>query len=125
MFTLLHSERPKLHTNLAFMSAVGLINDNLLVMKNYFDLTLYRTKMKECCNAFLWTIMRRRSTEVHVDIRHHQGAKYTHWDIMIYHKFSHAVTFYRLNRKTLISCQNSCCQEIYTVTVKLPDAVNF
>ena len=39
------------------------------------------------------------STEAHVYMRHHQGAKVEHFDIsnMIYHKFSHGPVSYMLN----------------------------
>ena len=39
------------------------------------------------------------STEAHVYMRHHQGAKVKHFDVskVIYHKFPHGVVSYMLN----------------------------
>ena len=39
------------------------------------------------------------STEAHVYMRHHQGAKVKHFDVsnVIYHKFSHGAVSYTLN----------------------------
>ena len=43
--------------------------------------------------------MKRTSTEAHVYMRRHQGAKTEHFDVsnVIYHKFSHSAVFYILN----------------------------
>ena len=43
--------------------------------------------------------MKRTSTEAHVYMRRHQGAKIEHFDVsnVIYHKFSHGAVSYTLN----------------------------
>ena len=47
---------------------------------------------------FLWIILKPMSTEGHVYMRSHQGAKVKHFDIsVIYHKFSHGAVSYTLN----------------------------
>ena len=55
---------------------------------------------------FLRIILKRTSTEAHVYMRRHQGAKVKHFDIsiLIYHKFSHGAVSYMLSVKTLTSC---------------------
>ena len=44
-------------------------------------------------------ILKRTSTEVHVYMRRHQGAKVEHFDVsnVIYHKFSYGGVSYSLN----------------------------
>ena len=44
-------------------------------------------------------ILKRTSTEAHVYMRRHQGAKVEHFDVsnVIYHKFSHGAVSYTLN----------------------------
>ena len=44
-------------------------------------------------------ILKRTSTEAHVYMRRHQGAKVEHFDVsnVIYHKFSHGTVSYTLN----------------------------
>ena len=48
---------------------------------------------------FLWIILKRTSTEAHVYMRCHQGAKVERFDVsnVIYHKFSHGAITYTLN----------------------------
>ena len=52
-----------------------------------------------CDDFFLRIILKRTSTEAHVYMRHHQGAKVKHFDVsnVIYHKFSHSVVSYTLS----------------------------
>ena len=49
--------------------------------------------------VFLRTILKRTSTEAHVYMRRHQGAKVEQFDVsnVIYHKFSHGAVSYMLN----------------------------
>ena len=56
-------------------------------MQGYFDV------------FFLRIILKRTSTEAHVYMRRHQGAKFEHFDVsnVIDHKFSHGAVSYRLN----------------------------
>ena len=51
--------------------------------------------MQGYCDNFL----KRTSTEAHVYMRRHQGAKVEHFDVgnVIYPKFSHGAVFYTLN----------------------------
>ena len=46
--------------------------------------------MQGYCNIFLRIILKRTSTEAHVYMQCHQGAKVEHFDVsnVIYHKFS-------------------------------------
>ena len=55
--------------------------------------------MQGYCDIFLWTILKRTSTEAYVYMRRHQSAKVKHFDVsnMIYHKFSHGAISYMLN----------------------------
>ena len=56
--------------------------------------------MQAYCDVFfLWIILKRTSTEAHVYMRRHQGAKVKHFDVsnVIYHKFSHGAISYTLN----------------------------
>ena len=55
--------------------------------------------MQGYCDIFLWIILKRTSTEAHVYMRRHQGAKVEHFDVsnVIYHKFSHGAVSYMLN----------------------------
>ena len=48
---------------------------------------------------FLRIILKRTSTEAHVYMQCHQGAKVEHFDFsnVIYHKFSHGAVSYMLN----------------------------
>ena len=52
---------------------------------------------------FLRIILKRTSTEVHVYMRRHQGAKVEHFDVsnVIYHNFSHGGVSYTLNWENL------------------------
>ena len=54
---------------------------------------------KDIATFFLRIILKRTSTEAHVYIRCHQGAKVEHSDVsnVIYHKFSHGAVSYTLN----------------------------
>ena len=47
--------------------------------------------------------MKRTSTEAHVYMRRHQGAKVKHFDVsnVIYHKFSHGAVSYALNEENV------------------------
>ena len=49
--------------------------------------------------CFLRTILKQTSTEAHVYMRRHQGAKVKHFDVnnVIYHKFSYGAVSYALN----------------------------
>ena len=57
--------------------------------------------MQENCDVFFFLriILKRTSTEAHVYMRRHQGAKVKHFDVsyVIYHKFSHGAVSYTLN----------------------------
>ena len=48
---------------------------------------------------FLWIILKRTSTEAHICMQRHQGAKIEHFDVsnVIYHKFSHGAISYTRN----------------------------
>ena len=52
-----------------------------------------------CDVFFLRIILKRASTEAHVYMRRHQGAKVKHFDVsnVIYHIFSHGAISYTLN----------------------------
>ena len=52
-----------------------------------------------CDVFFLRIILKWTSTEAHVYMRRHQGAKVKHFDVsnVIYHKFSHGAVSYTLN----------------------------
>ena len=56
-------------------------------------------KCKDIATFCLWIILKRMSTEAHVYMPRHQGAKVEHFDIsnVIYHKFSHGAVSYTLN----------------------------
>ena len=86
-----------------------LISDNLPVRKSYFDSN--NNIEQKCKNIakffFLRIILKQTSTEAHVYMRRHQGAKVKHFDVsnVIYHKFSRGAVSYTLNWvKTLTSC---------------------
>ena len=55
--------------------------------------------MQGCCDIFCMDNLKRTSTEAHVYMQHHQGAKVEHFDVsnVIYHKFSHGAVSYTLN----------------------------
>ena len=55
--------------------------------------------MQGHCDVFLRIILKRMSTEAHVYMRRHQGAKVKHFDVsnVIYHKLSHGTVSYTLN----------------------------
>ena len=55
-------------------------------------------KRKDIATFFLRIILKRTSTEAHVYMRRHQGAKVEHFNVsnVIYHKFSHAAVSYTL-----------------------------
>ena len=59
--------------------------------------------MQGYCSVFLWIILKWTSIEAHVYMRRHKGAKFEHFNVsnMIYHKFSHDTTSYRLNAKNV------------------------
>ena len=59
--------------------------------------------MQECCAIFLWVSLKWTSTEEHVDMQLHQGAKFDHFDIsnLIYNKFSHSPASYKLNGENI------------------------
>ena len=54
--------------------------------------------MQGYCDIFQWIILKRTSTEAHVYMRRHQGAKAEHFDVsnVIYRKFSHGAVSYTL-----------------------------
>ena len=60
-------------------------------------------KMQGHCDVFLRIILKRTSTEAHVYMRRHQGAKVEHFDVSneIYQKFSHGGVSYTLNGENL------------------------
>ena len=78
--------------------------------------------MQGYCDIFSWIILKRTSTEVHVFMRRHQGAKVEHFDVsnMIYHKFSHCAISNTLNGENvhvmLEFLTNVCCSPL----LKLP-----
>ena len=56
--------------------------------------------MQAYCDVFFSTdYFEAASTEAHVYMRRHQGAKVKHFDVsnVIYHKFSHGAVSYTLN----------------------------
>ena len=55
--------------------------------------------MQGHCDIFLRIILKRASTEAHVYMRRHQGAKVEHFDVsnVIYDKVSHGAVSYTLN----------------------------
>ena len=55
--------------------------------------------MQGYCGIFLWTFLKRMSTEAHVYMRRHQGVRVEHFDVsnVIYHKFSHGAVSYTLS----------------------------
>ena len=59
--------------------------------------------MEGYCDIFLWTILKRTSTEAHVYMRRHQSVKVKHLDVsnVIYHKFSHGAVSYTLNEENV------------------------
>ena len=77
-----------------------LISDNLPLRKSYFDSNIIKNENARILRRFfLPIILKRTSTEAHVYMRRHQGAKVKHFDIsnLIYHKFSHCAVSYTLN----------------------------
>ena len=76
-----------------------LISDNSPVRKNYFDSNIIYMRMHGYCDVYKWTILKRTSTEAHVYMRRHQGAKVEHFDVsnVIYHKFSHGAVSFTFN----------------------------
>ena len=73
-----------------------LISENLPVRKSYFDSNIIARISRR---FFLRIILKRTSTEAHVYMRRHQGAKVKHFHVsnVIYHKFSHGAVSYTLN----------------------------
>ena len=73
-----------------------LISDNLRVRKSYFDSNIIASILQ---GFLLRIILKRTSTEAHVYMRRHQGAKIKHFGVsnVIYHKFSHGAVSYMLN----------------------------
>ena len=59
--------------------------------------------MQGYCDIFLWAILKRTSTEAHVYMRRHQGAKIEHFDVsnVIHHIFSHGAVSYTLNEENV------------------------
>ena len=59
--------------------------------------------MQGYCDIFPRVIFEQTSTEAHVYMRRHQGAKVEHFDVsnVIYHKFSHGAVSYTLNGKNV------------------------
>ena len=59
--------------------------------------------MQGYCDIFLRIILKRTSTEAHVYMRRHQGAKVEHFDVsnVIYHTFSHGAVFYTLSGENI------------------------
>ena len=55
--------------------------------------------MQGYCDIYLWTILKRTSTEAHVYMRRHKGAKVDHFEVsnVIYHKFSYGAVSCTLN----------------------------
>ena len=55
--------------------------------------------MQGYCDNFSKDYLKRTSTEAHVYMRRHQGAKVEHFDVInvIYHKFSNGAVSYTLN----------------------------
>ena len=60
-------------------------------------------KIQGYCDIFLWTILKRPSTQANVYMRRHQGAKVEHFDVsnVIYHEFSHGAVSYTLNEENV------------------------
>ena len=77
-----------------------LIGDNLPIRKSYFDSNIIARILRR---FFLTIILKQTSTEAHVYMRRHQGAKVEHFDIsnVIYHKFSHGAVSYTLNKENV------------------------
>ena len=76
-----------------------LISDNLPVRKSYFDSNIIKNANARILqHFFLRIILKRTSTEAHVYMGRHQGAKVKLFDVsnVIYHKFSHSAVSYTL-----------------------------
>ena len=60
-------------------------------------------RMQAYCDVFSTDYLKRMSTEAHVYMRRHQGAKVKHFDVsnVICHKFSDGAAFYMLNVKNV------------------------
>ena len=77
-----------------------LVSDNFPVRKSYFESNIILNENARILRRFfLRIILKRTSTEGHVYMRRHQGAKVKHFDVrnVIYHKFSHGTVSYTLN----------------------------
>ena len=73
-----------------------LISNNLPLRKNYFDSNIVQNENIRLLQHFLRIILKRTSTEAHIYIRRHQGAKFEHFNVsnVIYHEFSHGAVSY-------------------------------
>ena len=72
--------------------------------------------MQGYCDVFsIRIILKRTSTEAHVYMRRHQGAKVKYFDVsnVIYHKFSHGAVSYTLNG------ENVNVMLAYTINLKM------
>ena len=77
-----------------------LISDSLPVRQSYFNSNIIKKENASILRRFfLRIILKRTSTEAHVYMRRHQGAKVKHFDVsnVIYHRFSHGAVSYTLN----------------------------
>ena len=60
--------------------------------------------MQAYCDVFfLRIVLKRTSTDAHVYMRRHKGAKVDHFDVsnVIYYKFSHGAVSYTLNGESV------------------------
>ena len=76
------------------------ISDHLPVRKSYFDSNIIKNENARILQCFfLRIILKRTSTEAHIYMRRHQGAKVKHFDVsnVIYHTFSRGAVPYTLN----------------------------
>ena len=109
---------PYCQSALIFVSAQQhIISDNLPVRKSYFDSNIIQNENTRILRHFsVRIILKRTSTEAHVYMRRHQGAKVEYFDVsnVIYHIFSQGAVSYTLNgqkinvllkSKIIVSCR--------------------
>ena len=95
-----------------------LISDNLPVRKSYFDSNILQNEYASILRRFFFLriILKRTSTEAHVHMRRHQGAKVKRFDVcnVIYHKFSHGAVSYALNGENVnVMLDKQCASTLW------------
>ena len=98
-----------------------LISDNLPVRKSYFNSNII-ARILRC--FFSTDYFEATSTEAHVYMRRHQGAKVEYFDVnnTIYHKFSHGTVSYTLNGENVnvmleLALAHYCEQDLCWLTI--------